>query len=48
MLKRNFDTTGIITDNTYSIHLYGRRMRARLVEKEGGNPIQSQFWGNYW
>lgn len=36
MLKRNFDTTGYITENTYSVHLYGRRMRARLGE--AGEP----------
>lgn len=45
MLKRNFDTTGIITANTYSIHLYGRRMRARLVEKEGGKPHSKSVLG---
>jgi hypothetical protein len=45
MLKRNFDTTGIITENTYSIHLYGRRMRARLVEKEGGAPHPKSLLG---
>ena len=45
MLKRNFDTTGIITANTYSIHLYGRRMRARLVEKEGGKPHPKSVLG---
>ena len=45
MLKRNFDTTGIITDNTYSFHLYGRRMRARLVEKEGGKPHPKSVLG---
>jgi hypothetical protein len=45
MLKRNFNTTGIITDNTYSIHLYGRRMRARLVEKEGGKPHPRSLLG---
>ncbi len=45
MLKRNFDTTGIITENTYSVHLYGRRMRARLVEKEGGAPHHKSLLG---
>lgn len=45
MLKRNFDTTGIVTENTYSIHLYGRRMRARLVEKEGGIPHPKSLLG---
>jgi len=38
MLKRGFDTSAYITDDTYSIHFYGRRMRARLVEKENGVP----------
>ncbi|MCT4578293.1 hypothetical protein [Donghicola sp.] len=36
MLKRNFDTTPYITENTFSVHLYGRRMRARLGE--AGEP----------
>lgn len=37
MLKRNFDTSPYITENTYSVHLYGRRMRARLAD-DGGVP----------
>jgi|TARA_R110002126_G_scaffold291793_1_gene458657 hypothetical protein len=45
MLKRNFDTAGIVTENTYSIHLYGRRMRARLVEREGGAPHPKSLLG---
>lgn len=45
MLKRNFDTSPYITDNTYSVHLYGRRMRARLVEKEGGAPHHKSLLG---
>nr|WP_325250524.1 hypothetical protein [Amylibacter sp.] len=45
MLKRNFDTTPYVTENTYSIHLYGRRMRARLVEKEGGEPHPKSLLG---
>ena len=45
MLKRNFDTAPYITDNTYSVHLYGRRMRARLVEKEGGAPHRKSLLG---
>lgn len=45
MLKRNFDTTPYVTDETYSIHLYGRRMRARLVEKEGGAPHHKSLLG---
>jgi hypothetical protein len=38
MLRPGFDTSAHITDETYSIHFYGRRMRARIVEKEGGIP----------
>ena len=45
MLKRNFDTTPYITEKTYSVHLYGRRMRARLVEKEGGEPHPKSLLG---
>ncbi|OUS19452.1 hypothetical protein DI396_08800 [Litorivita pollutaquae] len=45
MLKRNFDTSPYVTENTYSIHLYGRRMRARLVEKEGGAPHRKSLLG---
>ncbi len=45
MLRRNFDTTGYITENTYSVHLYGRRMRARIVEKEGGAPHPKSLLG---
>lgn len=45
MLKRNFDVTGYVTENTYSIHLYGRRMRARLVEREGGVPHPKSLLG---
>ncbi len=45
MLKRNFDITPYVTENTYSVHLYGRRMRARLVEKEGGAPHPKSLLG---
>ncbi|WGI22369.1 hypothetical protein [Amylibacter sp. IMCC11727] len=45
MLKRNFDMTPYITENTFSVHLYGRRMRARLVEKEGGAPHPKSLLG---
>lgn len=45
MLKRNFDINPYITSNTYSVHLYGRRMRARLVEKEGGKPHHKSLLG---
>jgi hypothetical protein len=45
MLKRKFDISPYITPNTYSVHLYGRRMRARLVEKEGGEPHHKSLLG---
>lgn len=45
MLRRNFDTKGYITEDTFSVHLYGRRMRARLVEKEGGVPHRKSLLG---
>lgn len=45
MLKRNFDVSGVVTENTSSIHLYGRRMRARLVEREGGTPHPKSLLG---
>ena len=38
MLRPGCDLSGFITDNTVSIHFYGRRMRARLLEKHGGIP----------
>lgn len=45
MLKRKFDTSPYLTENTYSVHLYGRRMRARLVENEGGVPHHKSLLG---
>lgn len=46
MLKPRFDTTGYITDDTYSVHLYGRRMRRRLVEAEkDGKPHPQSLLG---
>lgn len=45
MLKRNFDVSSYITENTFSVHLYGRRMRARLVEREGGAPHPNSLLG---
>ena len=45
MLKRGNPTDALITDNTYSIHFYGRRMRRRIVEKEGGIPKRFSLIG---
>ncbi|MGB3148478.1 MAG: hypothetical protein WBA91_12080 [Paracoccaceae bacterium] len=38
MTRPGFDVSPYVTDRTYSIHLYGRRMRARIVEKFDGVP----------
>ena len=38
MLRPGFDASAFVTDETYSIHFYGRRMRSRIVLKEGGVP----------
>lgn len=46
MLKRNFDVSSWVTENTVSVHLYGRRMRTRLVEREGGAPHRKSFLGS--
>ena len=45
MLRRNFDTSPYVTENTLSVHLYGRRIRARIVEKEGGAPHPKSLLG---
>jgi hypothetical protein len=45
MLQPHFDTSPYITDNTYSVHLYGRRMRARLSATEGGVPHPKSLLG---
>ena len=34
MLRPGFDETPYVTEETFSIHFYGRRMRARILEKE--------------
>lgn len=39
MLRPNLDIAPYVTEETYSIHFYGRRMRSRILEKEpGGVP----------
>ncbi len=38
MLRPGFDVSPYVTSETFSIHFYGRRMRARILEKEGGIP----------
>ncbi|MGB0927207.1 MAG: glycosyltransferase family 2 protein [Pikeienuella sp.] len=38
MLKRETKMEDYVFDDTYSIHFYGRRMRKRIAEAEGGRP----------
>ncbi len=38
MLRPGLDPAPYVTDQTYSIHFYGRRMRARIVDKYEGVP----------
>jgi hypothetical protein len=45
MLKPNLDLGEYITDNTLSIHFWGRRMRMRIIEREGGEPHPESLIG---
>ena len=45
MLQKGFDTSSRILPDTRSIHFYGRRMRKRLVEAEGGVPHPGSLLG---
>lgn len=45
MLKRGNPTESYITEDTYSIHFFGRRMRKRIVEREGGVPKRYSLIG---
>ena len=38
MLRPGLDTAPYVTAETFSIHFYGRRMRSRIVIKDGGVP----------
>jgi hypothetical protein len=38
MVRPGVDATAYVTDETFSIHFYGRRMRARLLANDGGIP----------
>ncbi|MGB5869212.1 MAG: hypothetical protein WBH04_03375, partial [Albidovulum sp.] len=38
MLRPGLDPAPFVTEETYSIHFYGRRMRARIVDKFDGVP----------
>jgi hypothetical protein len=45
MLRPNCDLGEFITDETFSIHFYGRRMRRRIVTNEGGIPRKRSLIG---
>jgi len=45
MLKPNRDLSRFLTDNTLSIHFWGRRMRKRIMEEEGGEPHPESLIG---
>ncbi len=45
MLEPRFDTAGHILPDTVAIHFYGRRMRRRLIEREGGIPHPESLLG---
>ncbi len=45
MLKPHADLSHYITDNTLSIHFWGRRMRMRIIEAEGGEPHPESLIG---
>jgi hypothetical protein len=45
MLRRGIDLDQYIKPDTYSVHFYGRRMRKRIVEREGGAPKRFSLIG---
>ncbi|MGB0505427.1 MAG: hypothetical protein ACPGGK_04455 [Pikeienuella sp.] len=45
MLRPGYDVTRKIADDTFSIHFYGRRMRKRIIEAEGGAPHPESLIG---
>ncbi len=45
MLQRGVDLDSYLKPDTFSVHFYGRRMRKRLVEKEGGVPRRYSLIG---
>lgn len=44
-LKEDIDTDKYISPETYSVHFYGRRMRARLRERYDGVPLENSMVG---
>lgn len=45
ILRPGWDRSEMITDETFSIHFYGRRMRRRIVSHEGGIPRPRSLFG---
>ena len=45
ILRPGWDGSEMITDETFSIHFYGRRMRRRVVSHEGGIPRPRSLFG---
>ncbi|MEZ5797485.1 MAG: hypothetical protein R3D63_08505 [Paracoccaceae bacterium] len=45
ILRPGWDSSEKITDETISIHFYGRRMRRRIVSHEGGIPRPRSLFG---
>ena len=46
LFRPGVDHAGVITDETLSIHLYGRRARKRLAEKDHGLPHPDSLIGS--
>ena len=47
LVTAGVDHAGAITDETQSVHLYGRRIRKRLAEKDQGLPDPESLLGQY-
>jgi hypothetical protein len=45
ILRPNWDSSEVITPETFSIHFYGRRMRRRIVTAENGIPRPRSLFG---
>lgn len=45
MLKPGLDAEPYLSAETFSVHFYGRRMRKRLIEREGGVPHPESLIG---
>lgn len=45
ILRPGWDSSVMVTEDSFSIHFYGRRMRRRLVSHEGGFPRPRSLFG---